>query len=247
MLVHSPRLPLTVDYRSEYGITAEDEKGLLLALKQHDRLRHLRLVFPARILRKLVMAIDEEFPILEYLIVDPPMRDSTALMLPETLQAPNLRHLKLRGFTYPVRPRLHPTAVGLVTLYLTINHLSAYFQPNFLLQWVSFMSQLEILVIAFSFIIPNRDVERHLRHTGIQQPRHPLHFLTFAYSGSEALALTWKRLFVGSRLLDSKSCKFDSLSNSTIPFHALESSSTRQIASGSTMPRSCSRTSTLTW
>ena len=170
MLAHSPRLPLTVDYRSEYGITAEDEEGILLVLQQRDRLRHLRLCFPAQNLQKLVMAIDGEFPILEYPIVDPPMRDSTALMLPETLQAPNLRHLKLRGFTYPVRPRLHPTAVGLVTLYLTINHPSAYFQPNFLLQWVSFMPQLESLVIAFSFPVPNRDVERHLRHTPTAAP-----------------------------------------------------------------------------
>jgi hypothetical protein len=165
MLAHSPPLPLTVDYRSVHGITAEDEEGLLLALEQRHRLRHLRLVFPVQNLRKLVMAIDEEFPILEYLIVGPPMDDSTALVLPETLQAPNLHHLMLSCFTCPIRSRLHPTAVGLVTLNLAIYHPSAYFQPNVLLQWILFMPQLENLAIIFGFPVPNRDVERQLTHT----------------------------------------------------------------------------------
>lgn len=95
-------LPLTVDYRGGYGITAEDDEELLLALEHwhRDRIRHLRLVLP---LQKLVIAIDEEFPTLKYLIVDPWTNDSMALMLPETLQAPNPRHLALRYFFCPIR------------------------------------------------------------------------------------------------------------------------------------------------
>ena len=166
MLQLSPPLPLTVDYQSVNGITADDQEGLLLALEQRDRIRHLRLVLPLRDLQKFVMAIDEKFPILEYLIVYPWTKD-TALMLPETFQAPNLRHLFLLGFACPIRSRLHPTAMGLVTLYLTIDHSSAYFQPDILLQWISFMSQLENLWIVFSFPVPNRDVERQLTHTPI--------------------------------------------------------------------------------
>jgi hypothetical protein len=167
MLAHSPHLPLTVDYESGDGITAEDEEGIMLALEQRHRVRHLRLLLPVQNLRKFVMVIDEEFPILEYLIVGPPMEGSTALMLPETLQAPNLHHLALGSFTCPIRSRLHPTAVGLVTLFLVIDHPSAYFQPNILLQWISFMPQLESLAITFAFPVPNRDVERQLIHTPI--------------------------------------------------------------------------------
>jgi hypothetical protein len=69
MLAYSPPLPLTVDYSSGDGFTAEDEEGILLALEQRHRVRHLRLIFPVQNLRKLVMAIDEEFPILEYLLM----------------------------------------------------------------------------------------------------------------------------------------------------------------------------------
>ena len=167
MLAHSPPLPLTIDYIGEDDVTEEVEEGILLALQQRDRVRHVRLLFPVRNLQKLVMAIDEEFPILEYLILQPWVADSTALILPETLQAPNLHHLTLRGFTCPIRPRLHPTAVGLVTLYLMIRHPSAYFQPNVLLQWISFMPHLESFAVLFSFPVPNRDVERQLTHTPI--------------------------------------------------------------------------------
>jgi hypothetical protein len=166
MLAHSPPLPLTIDYASNDGITAEDEEGILFALEQRHRVRHLRLVFPVRNLLKLVMAIDEEFPILEHLIVDTSANDIAVLGLPETLQAPHLRHLVLRGFACPIRSRLHPTA-DLTTLCLVTIHPSAYFQPNILLQWISCMPQLESLEIAFLFPIPNRDVERQLTHAPI--------------------------------------------------------------------------------
>ena len=162
MLTHSPPLPLTVDYTSEDIITAEDEEGILLALEQRHRVRHLRLGLPVQNLWKFVTAIDEEFPILEYLIVYGWAKDSTVLMLPGTLQAPHLRHLMLSGFACPIRPRLQPTAPGLITLSLIIKHPSAYFQPNIMLRWISFMPQLENLHISFTFPIPNLDVERQL-------------------------------------------------------------------------------------
>ena len=167
MLAHSPPFPLTVDYIGDDGVTAEDEEGIFLALEQRYRVRHLRLELPVQNLRKLVMAIDEEFPILEYLIVYPLKKEDRPLVLPETLQAPNLRHLLLGSFACPIRSRLQPTAMGLVTLCLVIEHQSAYFQPAVLLQWISYMPQLESLEIAFSFPVPNRDAERQLTQTPI--------------------------------------------------------------------------------
>ncbi|KAF8489539.1 hypothetical protein F5888DRAFT_1161275 [Russula emetica] len=167
MLAYSSPLPLTVDYSSKDGITAEDEEGVLLALEQRHRVRHLRLVLPVRNLQKLVMAIDGEFPILEYLIVDSSPKYGTVLELPETLQAPLLRHLALRGFACPIQSRLLPTAVSLVTLCLVLKHPSAYFQPNVLLQWISSMPQLKSLVIHFTFPVSNRLVGRQLTHAPI--------------------------------------------------------------------------------
>jgi hypothetical protein len=171
MLEHSPPLPLIIDYRLDKGddITAEDEEEATFALKQyHDRVRRVRLAVSVTRLQKLVAAMDDEYPVLEFLLIGHREKDSSStLVFPETLQAPNLRHLTLFGFALPVGCRLLTTAPGLVTLWLHMIHPSAYFHPNTLLQWLSSMPQLEILLFGFTFAIPNSDVERQLTHTPI--------------------------------------------------------------------------------
>ena len=161
MLAHSPPLPLVIDYQY-YDITTEDEEAILLALEQRDRVRRIRLMIPALKLQKLIMAMEGEYPILEYLILGDPHGDtSTVLNLPETLEAPHLRHLAITC-SIPFRSPLLGTAAGLVNLFLELHHPSTYFEPTVLLQWLSLMPQLEILVISFRFAVPNRDVERQL-------------------------------------------------------------------------------------
>ena len=172
MLTHSPPLPLVIDYNHKYrNVTTEDEEGLILALKQRDRVRRVRLWMPVTCLQKFVVAMDEEYPILEYLVIALPNEDDrTILKFPETLQAPHLHHLMLRGFALPIGSPLLMTAVGLVTLYLVMVHPSTYFHPYTLLQWTSLMPQLETLTIYFTFSISNREVERQLIHGPILAP-----------------------------------------------------------------------------
>ena len=171
MLAHSPHLPIVIDYDYETcDITAEAE-GIILALEQRNRVRRIRLHIPALNLQMFNITIHDEYPVLEYFIMEPSMEVmSTALTLPETLQAPRLRHVALMGFALPIRSQLLTTAVGLVTLVLTVVHPPTYFQPNILLQWLSFMPQLETLVISFSFPVPNSDVEGQLIHMPITLP-----------------------------------------------------------------------------
>src|SRR6266436_549518 len=93
MLAHSPPLPLIIDYVSKDGITAEDEEAIVLALEKRDRVRRIRIGVRSLDFQKLAMAIDEEYPFLEYLILAPSTENtSKVLVLPETLQAPRLRH-----------------------------------------------------------------------------------------------------------------------------------------------------------
>jgi hypothetical protein len=172
MLAHSPPLPLVIDYfYKSLDITAEDEEGITLALEKRDRVRRVRLLMPATTLQKLIVTIDEEYPILEYLVIMPPFEDNSLILkFPQTLQAPHLRHLVLQGFALPIESRLLTNAVGLVTLYLYMRHPSSYFHPNTLLRWISLMPQLETLVIAFFFAAPTRDVGRQLTYTPIMTP-----------------------------------------------------------------------------
>ena len=195
MLAHSPSLPLVLDYLTgENDITAEDEEGAIFALKHYNRVRRVRLQMPVTSLQKLIVAMDNEYPILEHLIIAPPGEDKTSIFqFPETLQAPNLRHLYLVGFALPMGSRLLTTAsaVGLVTLCLVMINPSTYFHPNILLRWLSFMPQLETLMVLFLFPVPNRDIKRQLPHTPITTPiaLPNLHYFQFRGVGTYLEAL----------------------------------------------------------
>jgi hypothetical protein len=177
MLAHSPPLPLIIDYiydhlRGKYSmfspedVTAEDEEGVTLALQHRNRVRRIRLWMPDMILERLV-AIDGEFPVLEYLYIqlrgDHQIMSSLVFTL-ETFQAPRLRHLILLYGAIPIGPRLQTTYVGLVTLALNT---SAYFSPNNLLQRLSPMLHLETLHISLESPIVNSEIKRQLLLTPI--------------------------------------------------------------------------------
>jgi hypothetical protein len=183
MLAHSPPLPLVIGYfRKSRNPTTEDEEGIILALKHRDRVRRVRIYDASTILQKLIVAMDEEYPILEYLYVARSDKDnSTILRFPETLQAPHLRNLSLEGFALPVASPLLMTAIGLVTLHLAMIHPSTYFHPNTLIQWISLMPHLETLKIYFKSSIPSRDVERQLTHAPSIAPitLPNLHYINF--------------------------------------------------------------------
>ena len=185
MLAHPHPLPLTVSYfRVDRELTSEDEEGIILALKQHSRVRRIRLY---KTMQRLIMALDEEYPILEYLDIVLPLEDNgTILRIPGTLQAPHLRYLTLQGFALPIGSRLLTTAVSLVTLHLVMAHPSTYFHPNTLIQWISLMPHLETLIIHFEFSIPSRDVERQLTHAPIIAPVTLPNLHHFSFHGVRA-------------------------------------------------------------
>ena len=161
-----PPFPLVIEYGddddAEITCTAEDEAAIFLALEQRDRVRRIRLLIPVLKMQKLIMAMDGEYPVLEYLIlVDLHTEKGTVLILPEALETPHLRHLFI-NCSIPIQSPLLGMAAGLVNLCLVLYHPSTYFEPTVLLQCLSSMPQLEILAIVFQFAVPNRDVERQL-------------------------------------------------------------------------------------
>jgi hypothetical protein len=168
MLAYSPPLPLIIDFLDEHhNITAEDEAGMMLALQQRDRVRRIRLrMSSVPTLQRFIMALDEEFPILEYLyIVSSPATFITRLILPKTFHAPHLRHLILGNLAFPIGSPLHTPIAGPVTLIIMRIHPSVYPHPNVLLQKLSLMPQLEKLQIGFHSPVPNRGVEMQLLDT----------------------------------------------------------------------------------
>jgi hypothetical protein len=165
MLAHSPPLPLIIDHlSSDYDLFAEDEEDILLALQHRDRVRRIRLRMPAWDLQRLLISIDEEFPRLEYLQIWNVTSDNTPLILPTTLQAPQLRVLLLDSVIYPMGSQLFMTATGLVTLLLDTVPLSSSLSPSDLLVWLSLLPQLEIFGVSFPSPTPDPVVEEQLLH-----------------------------------------------------------------------------------
>ena len=185
MLAYSPPLPLIVDYRTR-EFAAEDEEGIILALQHRDRVRHINLHIPIPNLQMVLLKMDDEFPMLEYLYIWPMIKHNMGLVLPKTFQAPHLRHLLLLNFAIPIRCPLLTTAVGLVTLSLEWIHSSTYFCPNDLLKRLSLMPQLEVLGIGFHSPVPNREVEMQLLDTPTMTHITLPNLRWFAFTGVSA-------------------------------------------------------------
>jgi hypothetical protein len=157
MLAHFPALPLVVDYADEVrGLTGKGGGGLWCALlpgpERRDRVRRIRLLIHQPHQWSFVaMLFDGTFPKLEYLFVKLRERGHASLKLPDTFQAPRLRHLVLTHLGFPLVSPILVTSVHLVTLSL---NLVIYCLPNDLLERLSPLPRLETLHIASTFSIP---------------------------------------------------------------------------------------------
>ena len=201
MLAHSPPFPIVIDYLGDHRDITVEEEGIILALGERDRVCRVRFQLPVPNMQKVIMAVDEEYPVLEYLIMWASTADnSAALMFPESFQAPHLHHLMLFGFSLPIGSRLITTAVDIVTLSIFMKQPSTYFQPNTLLQWISFMPQLETLLISFLSPIPNHNVERQLAHTPIMTQVTLPNLRSFGFRGVSAYMEAVVRRITAPRL-----------------------------------------------
>jgi hypothetical protein len=99
MLATPPPFPIIIDYGDQSReVTVKDEEGIQVALRRRRRIRHIQLRAPASNLRKLVAALNGEFPMLEYLYIK--RTDDENLVLPDEFKAPHLRHFSLTNITY---------------------------------------------------------------------------------------------------------------------------------------------------
>ena len=161
MLAHSPPFPLVIDLVDQNrSIPAEDEEQIMLTLQHRDRVRRIRLLVPAQNSQKFIAAIDKEFPILEYLYIRPPIFNNIGFVVPETLQAPRLRHLVLLNFAFSLGSPLFTTAAKPITLSLNFIPPTAYIRPGDFLLGISHMLQLQALGLSFHSPLPNHDIER---------------------------------------------------------------------------------------
>ena len=151
MLECSPALPIVLDYAHQTRRwTVADEEGILLALQHRARVRCIRLFVPRLREGKLFMAIETEFPVLEYLYVgiSSLMEVRPGLEIPHSFQALHLCHLALSRCSFLVASPSLMTSAGLVTLSLKFLPLQSRHHAYDLFRQLSHLSQLVVLRIA---------------------------------------------------------------------------------------------------
>jgi hypothetical protein len=94
--------------------------------------------------------MNKRFPKLEDLSVSSTTAEEMSLVLPKTLQAPNLRRLTLYGVDLPIGPSLLTSTTGLSTLSLTHIRYSRYVRPQYLVTQLQGLPHLEELSIGFT-------------------------------------------------------------------------------------------------
>ena len=187
MLAHSPPLPIIIDHLVvDDEITSEDEWAILLALQHRDRVRRIRLLVPVLDSQDLIVAIDNEFPMLEYLFIGNMAGDHTAWILPKTFQAPHLRYLTLIGVACTLRSLLLTSAVGLVTLILARIPRSAYFSPDDLISCISLLPRLEMFSFAFLPPLPDHGLGTRSLQTPIMTDVTLANLRWFGFKGTSA-------------------------------------------------------------
>jgi hypothetical protein len=162
-LDHLPPMPLCVAYRYTGALmTEKDELGMYHALQLHDRVRRINLELPPSISHKVLVLMDQHFPILDHLTLLLAAGKSIALTLPHGFRAPNLRYIALPNISPPGILRFLTSTVSLVTLALTNIETSSYFRPRVLIARLQSLPQLQDLFIGFSIPIPRPSAEREL-------------------------------------------------------------------------------------
>ena len=124
--------------------------------QQHSRIRRIVFRAPSSSLRIWLEPMNKPFPILRDLSLLSTSLTTTEMspVLPETLQAPDLRHLSLQGIGLPKGLQLLSSTIALSTLSLTHIQGSCYFSPGHLVTRLQGLPSLEELSIGFAIPIP---------------------------------------------------------------------------------------------
>ena len=164
-LSHLPPLPLVIDYSDitrTITVGRKDVENMRFGLQEHGHVRQVSLRAPSSRLHMWLEPMDKLFPRLEDLSLLSTTTEEMMLILPDTFQAPNLRHLALHGISLSKELPLLSSAIALSTLSLTHVGASFYFPPGHLISHLQSLPYLEELSIGFAIPKPLPSSEREL-------------------------------------------------------------------------------------
>ena len=154
-------MPLVIEY-SDRTTGTMAQNNVHFGLQQRGRVRRIVIRAPSSSLRTWLELMNNLFPRLTDLSLLSTDIGKMDLMLPETLQAPDLRRLALYGIGLPKGLPLLSSTTTLSTLSLTHIGASCYFPPGHLVTQLQDLPHLEELSIGFAVPIPLPSSEREL-------------------------------------------------------------------------------------
>ena len=155
VLNHLPPLPLVIDYSDiTRTISRKDGDNIYLGLHQHGRVQRVILRAPSSSLRMWLEPMNKLFPRLGYLSLASTNTEEMNLVLPESLQAPDLRQILLHGIGLPKGWPLLSSTTALSALSLTHIQEFCYFSPGHLVPHLQGLPHLEELSLGFAIPIP---------------------------------------------------------------------------------------------
>jgi hypothetical protein len=126
--------------------------NIISALGYRDRVSHIFLTnLPLLVLDRLVAAMQESFPALTRLEIQP-MNDESPLVLQDSFlggSAPRLRSLRLCGVRFSALPKLLLSANELINLQLLTIPDSGYISPEAMVTFLASLTRLEYLHLGF--------------------------------------------------------------------------------------------------
>jgi hypothetical protein len=187
------------DYHDLYDYaTADDELVIISTFAHRDRVRRIRIMQPDPVLKRLIEALDGEFPNLEYLFIErhphygSQARCCTIGDIPKTFQAPRLRYLVMLGINIPTGSPLFMTIGNPVALSLRACF-DDDFHPGVLLQQLSVVPQREARGNIFNHHPPSDDIDRQLLQRAIMR-RVALYLRRFGFQGANIYLETFLSL-----------------------------------------------------
>jgi hypothetical protein len=212
----------------------EDERGALLALQKHDRVRSIDLRASPAALDKLFAVMDGSFPALEELVLDVESTDAEeeeddetaeekeepdCLRLPQTFKAPHLSTLDLSqvGDVITEGLPLLASLSDLVTLALRGIPVSFYLPIKYLASCLSLMPRLEYLCLGFEFYIPDDDIGKEPVDDALNVERISLPVLQEVLFKGDSCYLDGLAARVSAPLLTRFSATFFQEPSSTLP------------------------------
>jgi hypothetical protein len=172
-----PPFPITVCF-SDYGFTPDNEDSLFAALEHPDRIRRVNLNLPEPLLSKVVMAMQQQFPVLTHLTLECDDDDHPTLTSGFLCgSAPCLQYMHLNCVPFPGLPMLLSSTSDLVHLHLNDIPQEGYISPEALLTCLAALPRFESLHLGYKLATSHPDRIRPPPATRILLPA--LHSFVF--------------------------------------------------------------------